>query len=179
MSNLDENYFLLFKTADAEKRAWRNLSAKRRSAVTPVVELSRGKKKRNAGKDKAGKPLTAEQLLSTFGVYGFERNWQTSLELMDDCEWFFLDLTREPSLSCAEIEALGSSSNGYSNWTSFVLERQKEGLNLRPTLIVNPSEGDDEAAYVADLKSQFSAFSGAFDEIAYRVAVTEDDEFRW
>jgi len=175
--NLDENYFLLFKTADAEKRAWRNLSAKRRSAVTPIVELSRGKKKRNAGKDKAGKPLTAEQLLSTFGVYGFERNWQTSLELMEDCEWFFLDLTREPSLSCAEIEALGSSSNGYSNWTSFVLERQKEGLNLRPTLIVNPAEGDDEAAYVADLKSQFSAFSGAFDEIAYRVAVTEDDEF--
>ena len=55
VSNLDENYFLLFKTADAEKRAWRNLSSKRRSAITPIVELSRGKKRRNAGKDKAGK----------------------------------------------------------------------------------------------------------------------------
>ncbi|MES0826755.1 beta family protein [Ruegeria sp. SCP11] len=174
---MDENYFLLFKTADAEKRAWRNLNSQRRSVVTPIVELSRGKKKRNAGKDKAGKPLTAEQLLSTFGVYGFERNWQSSLEAMRDCDWFFLDLTREPSLSCAEIEALGNSANGYEKWTRFVFDRRKEGLKLKPTLLVNPAEDDDEAKYVSDLKAQFSAFSKGFKEIAYRVAVTEDDEF--
>lgn len=174
---MSESYFLLFKTADAEKRAWRNLDSRRRSAVTPIVELSRGKKKRNAGKDKSGKSLTADQMLSTFGLYGFERNWQTSLELMEGCDWYFLDLTREPSLSCAEIEALGKSANGYEKWTSFVLERQKEGLRLRPTLIVNPADGDDEAIYVSDLKAQFTTFSKAFQEIAYRVAVTEDDEF--
>ncbi|WP_114011714.1 beta family protein [Cohaesibacter intestini] len=172
-----ENYFLLFKTADAEKRAWRNLVAQRRSAITPIVELSRGKKKRNAGKDADGKPLTAEQLLSTFGVYGFERNWQTSLELLGDCEWFFLDLTREPSLSCAEIEQISGSNNGYEKWTSFVLDRRDEGISVRPTLIVNPAEEDDETSYVADLRSQFNTFASNFSEIAYRVAISEDDEF--
>ncbi|MCY0149520.1 beta family protein [Hoeflea sp. G2-23] len=65
---------------------------------------------------------------------------------------------------------------GVGNY-SFIFERQQEGLRLRPTLIVNPAEDDDEATYVSDLKSQFTAFAKAFEEIAYRVAVTEDDQF--
>lgn len=96
---------------------------------------------------------------------------------MKGCERFFLDLTREPSLSCAEIEELGASANGYRRWTDFVVSRKGEGLKICPTLLVNPTANDDEASYVADLKAQFAAFRSEFNEIAYRVSVVEDEQF--
>lgn len=174
---MSEDYFLLFKTADAEKRAWRNLAAKRRAALTPILELTRGRKLKGAGKDKTGKPLSAEQLLQTSGVYGFEKNWQSSVELMKSCDRFFVDLTREPSLSCAEIEELGASANGYRRWTDFVIARKREGSNICPTLLVNPAASDDESTYVADLKAQLSVFMTEFNAIAYRVSIVEDEQF--
>lgn len=174
---VSEEYFLLFKTADAEKRAWRNLDAKRRAALTPILELTRGRKLKGAGNDKAGKPLSAEQLLQTPGVYSFEKNWQSSVELMKGCERFFLDLTREPSLSCAEIEELGASTHGYRRWTDFVVSCKREGSKVCPTLLVNPAASDDEASYVAGLKAQFAVFRTEFREIAYRVSVVEDEQF--
>lgn len=174
---MSEDYFLLFKTADAEKRAWRNLAAKRRAALTPILELTRGRKLKGAGKDKTGKPLSAEQLLQTSGVYGFEKNWQSSVELMKSCDRFFVDLTREPSLSCAEIEELGASANGYRRWTDFVVARKREGSNICPTLLVNPAASDDESTYVADLKAQLSVFMTEFKAIAYRVSIVEDEQF--
>lgn len=174
---MSEDYFLLFKTADAEKRAWRNLAAKRRAALTPILELTRGRKLKGAGKDKTGKPLSAEQLLQTSGVYGFEKNWQSSVELMKSCDRFFVDLTREPSLSCAELEELGASANGYRRWTDFVVARKREGSNICPTLLVNPAASDDESTYVADLKAQLSVFMTEFKAIAYRVSIVEDEQF--
>ncbi|APX17129.1 hypothetical protein BWR17_15675 [Phaeobacter inhibens] len=169
---MSEEYYLLFKTADAEKRAWKNLQDIRKEAIFPIVELSRGRK--IAGK---GKGFTAERLRQTPGIYGFERNWLTTCALMEPCQKFFLDLTREPSLSCFELDEVANSSNGYERWTSFVLDVREKFGNVRPTLIVNPGADDDEADYEKDLRQQFETFSQSFDEIAYRVAVIEDPDF--
>lgn len=174
---MSEQYFLLLKTADAEKRAWNKIGSARRSAIFPVLELSRGKKIRGAGKDLEGNSLPAEQLLNKPGMYGFERNYSSAFKLMDDCEHFFVDLTREPSLSCFEIEQLGASLNGYERWTEFVINAKTESSGILPTLIVNPAEGEDEAQYVSNLTKQFRTFAAAFDAIAYRASVLEDEDF--
>jgi len=174
---VSKNYFLLIKTADAEKRAWRNLAAERRAAVFPVLELTRGKKNRGAGKDQNGKDLTAEQLHNTPNIYGFERNYLSAFELMADSENFFVDLTREPSLSCKEIEDIGLSTNGYERWTKFVLAAKADNEGILPTLIVNPSDDETEQQYVANLRKQFDTFAKNFKGISYRASVLEDDGF--
>lgn len=174
---MSDRYFLLFKTADAEKRAWRNLAEKRKKAIFPILELTRGRKNRGAGKSKDGKSLPAAELLATKGIYGFESNWQSAVALMEPCAEIFLDLTREPSLSCFEIEELGQSANGYVNWTNFVSEARKTAPNIVPTMLVNPSEDEDEATYKTNLEGQFSKFTEDFTKIAYRVSVLEDADF--
>lgn len=174
---MSDSYFLLIKTADAEKRAWRNLAAERRAQVFPVLELTRGKKLRGAGKDEHGNPLTAESLLNTAGVYGFEKSNASIFDLMSDCANYFVDLTREPSLSCKEIEDLSQSANGYHEWTSFVIGQKALYAGVLPTLVINPAEGENEAQYIKNLTLQFKAFAQEFHAISYRASVLEDDEF--
>ncbi|QBY00122.1 hypothetical protein E2K80_04695 [Rhodophyticola sp. CCM32] len=174
---MSENYFLLFKTADAEKRAWRNLAQERKKALFPIIELTRGKQNRGAGKDADGKPLTAEELRNTANIYGFEKNYRSTLDLMKPCEEVFVDLTREPSLSCFETDKLSLSADGYAVWVKFLTNLQNDWPNVVPTLIVNPSEDEDEAQYGENLAGQFDALAAAFGKILYRVSVLEDSEF--
>lgn len=174
---MSKNYFLLFKTADAEKRAWKNLDDTRKKAVFPIVELTRGRKNRGAGKDKNGKSLTAEYLRDKKGIYGFESNWRSALELMNPCKEIFLDLTREPSLSCRETDDLNESKNGYSDWTDYLIDTKSEWPNVLPTMIVNPDEDEDEETYKSNIKLQFTVLAANFHKIAYRVSVLEDTEF--
>lgn len=174
---MSKNYFLLFKTADAEKRAWRNLLLRRKQAVFPFIELTRGKKLRGAGRDENGKSLAAEQLRSQEGIYGFESNWRSALDLMEPCEQIFLDLTREPSLSCFETDYLSRSRDGYSAWTTFLISRKSSWSNVLPTMIVNPSEAEGELDYQANIKTQFDVMAANFGKIAYRVSVLEDSGF--
>lgn len=174
---MSDEYFLLFKTADAEKRAWKNLDKVRKKAIFPIVELSRGRKLRGRGKDAAGNNLTAEKLIKEKNIYGFEKNCNSAFELMSDCENYFIDLTREPSLSCYEIEQLSDSDNGYQRWVQFVVSAKIDHPRILPTLIVNPSENENEEEYLDNLSSQFRTFSENFDAIAYRASLLEDEEF--
>ncbi|GAA6176244.1 beta family protein [Sulfitobacter pacificus] len=174
---MSENYFLLFKTADAEKRAWRNLASERKEALFPIVELTRGKKKPKVGKDKDGKQLPADQLRALAGIYGFESNYRSTMELMSPCSELFVDITREPSLSCYETDQLGRSDAGYSAWVDFVVGLHGTWENVLPTLIINPSEDEDEATYVKNVEDQFDAFAAKFTKMAYRVSILEDPDF--
>lgn len=174
---MSENYFLLFKTADAEKRAWRNLATERKKALFPIIELTRGKQNRGAGKNAEGKPLTAEELRNTGNIYGFKKNYRSTLDLMKPCEEVFVDLTREPSLSCFETDQLSTSTDGYAVWVKLLIDLQSDWPNVLPTLIVNPSEDEDEAKYGDNLRGQFDALAARFKKILYRVSVLEDSEF--
>ncbi len=165
-------YFLLFKTADAEKRAWKKLSEARKSAIFPILEMTRGRKIKGQGKN-----LSIADLRKTKGIYSFDRNWETSINLLKDCPKFFIDLTREPSLSCFEIENLSTSTSGYKAWTDHVISQKIKYPNILPSLIINPSEDEDETKYFHNLSSQFKKFSEEFDSIAYRVSVLEDEDF--
>ena len=174
---VSENYFLLFKTADAEKRAWRNLVDPRKRALFPIVELTRGKKRPKVGKDKDGNTLPAEELRGTPGIYGFESNWRSTLELMKPCNELFVDLTREPSLSCFETDQLSKSDNGYAAWVSYLATLSATWENVLPTLIVNPSDDEDEATYKQNIENQFDTLAANYKKIAYRVSILEDAEF--
>ena len=174
---MSEFYFLLFKTADAEKRAWRNLARERQTVIFPIVELTRGKKKPKVGKDEDGKSLPADQLRGLAGIYGFESNYRSTLELMSPCEELFVDITREASLSCYETDMLGRSVSGYAAWVEFVDTLRATWENVLPTLIVNPGDDEDEATYIQNIEKQFDEFAARYPKIAYRVSVLEDTEF--
>ena len=97
------NYFLLFKTAMSEFRAWRNLGDQYRNKVSVIAELTKGRKKRGLS------ALEHEALMEMPNVYGFDKVTRQLKEDFGNCRDLILDLTREPSLSCLEISELSSS----------------------------------------------------------------------
>lgn len=158
------NYLLLLKAAPAEMRAWKNLSATRKSKIDVHMEITRGRKKIT----KNGEPQKE---------YNIESIYDWVVKEFKGCRGISVDLTREVGLSSNEILALASSKDGYAAWVQKVNELHARNSLVRPTLIVNPDEGDDAAKYEADIFSQFDSFTRNFDHLTYRVSVLHDPEF--
>lgn len=173
------DYYLLFKTAQAEFRAWNNLKPSAKSSVFPIVELTRGRKIPRADKNffGEGEHLPEENWVNHTGIYDFFRNVENSREAFIDCEKVIIDLTREDSLSCKEIEDLAISDDGYQKWIDFLNAEKVNYQSLIPTLLVNPSENENEEEYKQNLELQFSAISDEFSGVAYRASVLIDTDF--
>ncbi len=159
------NYVLILKTAEAELRAWRNLSKERRKEITVHCELTRGRKNRNR--------YNADEEIS----YNIKKVFDFIESDLVDCRRVVLDITRESSLSSSETRLLASSDGGYKNWVKKVSDANLKNALIRPTLIINPSEQETEDQYNDNLRSQFTEFSKIFDHISYRVSVVYDTEF--
>ncbi|MCL7999646.1 beta family protein [Brucella sp. 21LCYQ03] len=157
-------YLLLLKSADAEIRAWKNLSAARKSSVEIHCEITRGRKKKN---NDANAPIE----------YNISKIYEWISKELSPCSKVFVDITRESSLSSVETNNLSKSSNGYSAWVSAVKSLHEKNKAVRPTIIINPSDGDSIDVYRSDIISQFNAFSEVFDHISYRVSVLHDPDF--
>jgi hypothetical protein len=97
--------------------------------------------------------------------------------LLEKQEAAIVDLTREDSLSCYEIDQLAISDNGYSNWIKFLLEFSDGPTRLYPSLIVNPASDDTELEYYSDLRSQLKSIIENFPGACYRASVLADTEF--
>ena len=165
-------YYLLLKTATPEFRAWRNLDPRFKNRISVIVELTRGRK--NFGLDKN---LKREDLLRMEGVYGFDKILEQFQSEFSKCAQVTLDLTRESSLLCFEINALANPDGGYRTWVDFVRQQKRCIHGIVPTILVNPRADDTAEQYAADLASQFEAFAGDYDEIAYRASAFFDPEF--
>ena len=168
-------YALLFKTASAEFRAWENLASSEKQKILPILELTRGRRSPKLSRDYKDQGVwpTIE------GLYNFAGNLKKCREAFVDCDEVVLDLTREESLSCAEITRLSSPDNGYENWISFLKEEKSFYGDTRiiPTILVNPTGSETPEQYKNDIISQFSALSENFNALAYRAAVLVDSNF--
>ncbi len=158
------SYHLVLKTGDSEIRAWRNLSQERQSLVSVHCEITRGRKKPN--KDK-----------SAPSEYNINKVFDVIQTDFQDCEVCVVDITREPTLRSTETENLGKPQNGYADWVAAVNRLYENNPKVRPTLIVNPDDGDDFETFQTDIFSQFDAFSNTFGLISYRASVLHDESF--
>lgn len=169
---MEARYFLLFKTAQAEFRAWRNLESEVRDQISPIVEITRGRKIPKSGKD------IDEALLPTVaGIYDLEKNISLVEDNFIHSKQVFLDITREPSLQSYEIGALGNSANGYEKWVDFIDKMKARVPNAFPTLIINPSNEETEDEYKSNLFMQFDKFASKYSKISYRALLLTDSDF--
>lgn len=167
-----KDYFLLMKTATSEHRAWSNLEADVKSKITPIFEITRGRKKRGTRKG------TAEELLGFPEIYSYEDNLQKFEKASSDCKTVFYDLTHEDALSCFEIEKIRNSQNGYSNWCGFIESRigQLEAA-IVPVLQINPAPDDGYEEFSDNLTKQVERLYNRFEAVAYRAAIQIDSDF--
>jgi len=166
-------YFLLFKTGQAELRCWQNFSHEHKKDITPIIELTRGRKIPRAGKD-----IAKEDWPFSRGIFNYQKNIDAVTKLFSDNTEVVLDITKEPSLLCAELDEIADSYDGYARWRKFCLERRGDGLlNLIPTLIINPSDNENVEDYKNNVQKQLDDFMNTFRTVAYRALVLQDTEF--
>lgn len=174
---MSKKYYLLLKTAQAEFRAWRYTDSVSRNKLSPIIEVTRGRKNRGRGVHPDGQELSYDELRQTAGVFGFDSNLTWIAGNMAEHPGYILDLTREPGLECKEVLDLKLSLNGYENWISFYKKFYDSGHRVYPTLQVTVQDGDTEQTYVSNIRQQFQKLSALSDKIFYRASVIEDSEF--
>lgn len=172
-------YFLLFKTAQAEFRAWDALSPDAKRHVFPIVELTRGRKIPNSEKDRLGEGIDIDKddWSSTEGIYNFWGNVTNVRDAFERSEHIVIDLTREEELTCFEIDALARSENGYEKWVEFLKGQKDNFRDLIPTLLINPSDGESEEDYKTNIGGQFDDLMREFSGVSYRGSVLLDPDF--
>lgn len=166
------DYFLLFKTAQAEFRAWDVLSSNAKEHVFPIVELTRGRKIPKSGKD-----IPEERWLDTEGIYDFDKSIAKVQGAFGERERVIIDLTREAGLTCFEIGALSKSQNGYERWVEFLNDKKGNFRDLIPTLLANPSDEEGQEDYKTNIGDQLDSLMQEFSGVAYRASVLIDPDF--
>lgn len=174
---MESNYYLLFKTAQAEQRAWKNLSSNYKGKISPIIELTRGRKIPKSEVRKDTENISKDDFSTTPDIYAFNKTVTKTLKDFAVCNEVIIDITREPSLSCYEINSLSNSRDGYEDWYQFLTNQNHE--NLIPTLIINPNDEEQEnaEAYLNSLKTQIDKLYSVFNTIAYRVSILSDEGF--
>jgi hypothetical protein len=166
-------YFLLFKTAQSETRCWRSFNHHHKRDIIPIIELTRGRKK-----PRAGQAVPEDQWPSTPGIFDYQKSIDSALSDFTDSGVTILDMTREPSLSCAELSELTISDSGYSRWQNFCLQMRCDGLkNIIPTLLINPADNETADEYKDNVRNQLDALMTKFGAVAYRASVLHDTDF--
>lgn len=146
-------------------RAYKNLSGDQKRGISPIVELTRGRKNHKSVIEK-----TNEQ-------YNFSSITNFLDEQLHDSQEFYIDITKERSLSSDRTEGLRDSTGGYSNWVSFIERlRQRKGQVI-PVLQVNPLPEQSWTDYERSLRLQFDGLANSSHAIAYRATVKNDNSF--
>lgn len=173
------NYYLLFKTAQAEFRAWDNLYEDAKKTVKPIIELTRGRKKPRSEKNWEGtnEDLNKDLWPITEGIFEFYSSVEKTVQSFKECDEVVIDLTREETLTCYEINEISKSHNGYVAWLNFLSGLKNQGLNLIPTLIINPDDNEDSETYIRNIQTQFQNLASSYNCIVYRTAILVDPDF--
>ena len=150
---IDFKYVPIIKTGDAELKALSNLSTEVQQSLTPLIELTRG---RRSAKDKMGE-LTKR----------LEKLKQLQLKA------FFLDLTGDSSLSNPEIDIKRTSVDGYKMWRDFCISLKDTFPTLCP--VIQIEENENYSDYLNNLLEQILFFQQNFTCILFRVTDTNSN----
>lgn len=142
-------YVPIIKMADAEMRAIDNLSDLAKDKITPLFELTRS---RSTKKLKEGDIF--RRLIKLQEVFGNRR--------------FFLDLTDDPNLSNTQIRKLHNNTNGYENWTEFMISLKNDFPLILPVIQISDEGVDTAEEHFSRIKQQLAVLNEHFDYFAYR-----------
>ncbi len=170
---MSNDYFLLFKTGQSETRCWRHFEHFRKREISPIIELTRGRKK-----PRTGKGVPEDQWSLTPGIFDYQKNVETVVKEFTETRASILDITREPSLMCAELSEKALSEGGYYRWRQFCSQMRAAGLaSMIPTLLINPSEDETIEVYKDNIRVQLNGLMDDFGAVAYRASVLHDTDF--
>lgn len=143
-------YHLLVKTGEAEIRALEQLTKEDLGLITPIIELTRGRRSKY---DKEG---DFTRKLSTFSKLFFKNE-------------VYFDLTSELSLLNTKLISYYSPIDGYLNWINFVLELKSKGAfhSIIPSILVNNEDEDLEN----NLQNQVNKLISNFGSCFYRLSI--------
>lgn len=158
-------YYLVLKTGTSEMRAFRGVSSEVRSAITPIVEITRGRK---------NQPKTRER---TGEIYNFSAVQAFVDDEISTGQLCFIDVTREEDLSSDFTRQLTSPTSGYQRWTNYIRDRQQVNPSICAILQTSPMEGESWDAYQASIFAQFDELAKNSSAIGYRAIKKTDDEF--
>lgn len=155
---MDENYLLIVKTGDAEFRALRQLTDDVRSEFLPLVELTRGRKRKD--KSNPNRP-----------IYPYNKKIENLIEIFNN-KTIAIDVTTEPDLTSPEIDLLYLGDDGYHNWIDLLqsLKDSNAFKSIIPSVLFNYDDPDFEK----NIQLQLEHLSNKFDTILYRLDIEDD-----
>lgn len=150
---MNNPYYLLCKTGDAEFRCLENLSPKALNILHPIIEITRGRKIRN----KEEYPINGkvERICNIFKGHSI-------------C----IDVTSNPRLSSPETDSLYDPTNGYQNWCNLTLSiKDKIGAGeVVPCILANFNDSN----FISNYRIQVENLTRNFKAIAYRSSIKDD-----
>lgn len=141
------SYIPIIKTGDAELKALDHLNLSEKQNITPVIELTRGRKSKN----------------DPIGMLANRIKKLEQIQLKN----FFIDLTGDPALSNIEIDVKRSSQDAYKGWRDFCTYLKTKFPNIYPVLQIE--ETDDYDSYISNLGQQILLFLDDFQYVMFRV----------
>lgn len=160
-----KDYFLVLKTGQSEMKGFKELPPHCKAQVTPVVELTRGRKNH-------------KNTIAKTGVdYNFSAIEEFAKAEFGSSKAFFVDVTSVESLSSSHTKEIRCPDGGYANWVSYFSAFKASCGAACPIIQINPKDDDDENKYAQDVKRQFDALSSLSSKIGYRAKPKEDVGF--
>lgn len=159
------NYFLIFKTGDAEIRALANTDKNVLNKITPIIELTRGRKLPSKEKDPEKKKLEIPQ-------YPYDKRLGIISDIFKGQKVIF-DLTSDESLSSVEIKALYNPEGGYHKWIELLssLKAEKKFTELTPCIILSA----DDKNLDDNIAQEVESLTSLFESVAYRSDIFDDN----
>lgn len=159
------DYYLIVKTADAEMKALENTSPEVMERLTPVIELTRGRKLPLKEKDLEGKKKEIPR-------YPYERRLERMCKIFKGKSVVF-DLTSDESLSSIEINDLYRPDDGYKKWVELLKELKDGGYfkELTPCVILSARDENLDM----NMAKEVEQMTALFDTVAYRNDIFDDN----
>lgn len=156
-----DKYVLIVRTAEAECRAITSTSKTTLENITPLIEITRGRKK--TIKLEEGKP---------YSIYPFD-NRLNKLKKSFKGQEVIIDVTSDEALSSAETDQFFEYDGGYKKWVDFLISLKEENVfsDIIPSLLLSFDDPDFEDNFVLEIKS-LEKISGA---LLYRSGIDYDD----
>jgi hypothetical protein len=159
------NYYLIVKTADAEMKALENTDPSVMERITPIIELTRGRKLPSKEKDPEKKKLEIPR-------HPYDKRLERICGIFKGKRVIF-DLTSDSTLSSIEIKELYNPDGGYKNWVMLLSKLKDCGgfADITPCVILKAEDEllDENMAIEVD------ALTKLFNSVAYRSDIFDDN----
>lgn len=153
------DYILITKLGTAEIRAMQNMTDEVKHHVTPLIEITRGRKIPSSRKPEPEEWSPFDKFLGQV-----KEIWRGHDVIVDLTSWEYL--------SNVTIDKMFDYANGYEKWRTFIEQLDDEACfnSITPCIITNGEDPD----FNTNLREQVSALCERFDAIAYRSSIADE-----